>query len=117
MTAPTTELDPQQIAVLRGLRQGTLLPKLMQTYRDQVVTQLAAMAAAASTGDHAALGSVAHSLKSASYSLGARRMGDLCARIESAARSGATADGPRDCAALADAWELLRPELEGYLVA
>jgi HPt (histidine-containing phosphotransfer) domain-containing protein len=109
------ELDPQQIAMLRGLRKGALLPQLLRTYADQVPQQLAGMAAAAATGEVAALGGVAHSLKSASYSIGATRMGDLCAAIETAARQGDNTAGPSQCAALAAAWERLRPELEGYL--
>ncbi len=111
----TPELDPQQIAMLRGLRKGALLPQLLRTYRDQLPQQLADMGAAATAGDIAALGGVAHSLKSASYSIGATRMGDLCAAIEAAARQGDNSAGPSQCAALAAAWERLRPELEGYL--
>jgi HPt (histidine-containing phosphotransfer) domain-containing protein len=111
----TPELDPQQIAMLRGLRKGALLPQLLRTYGDQVPQQLSGMAAAAAAGDVAALGGVAHSLKSASYSIGATRMGDLCAAIEAAARQGDNSQGASQCAALAAAWERLRPELEGYL--
>ena len=116
-TPSTTELDPQQIAMLRGLRKGSLLPRLLRTYRDQLPPQLASMAAAAATGDLVTLGAVAHSLKSASYSIGATRMGDLCTAIEAGARQGDDAAGPQQCAALSDAWARLRPELEGYLVS
>ncbi len=116
-TAATTELDPQQIAMLRGLRKGSLLPVLLRTYRDQLPPQLSSMATAATAGDLATLGAVAHSLKSASYSIGANRMGDLCTAIEAGARQGDPAAGPRQCAALSDAWARLRPELEGYLVS
>jgi len=111
----TPELDPQQIAMLRGLRKGALLPQLLRTYADQLPRQLADMATAAATGDIATLGGVAHSLKSASYSIGATRMGDLCAAIEAAARHGDNSAGPSNCAALAAAWERLRPEVEGCL--
>jgi len=112
----TPELDPQQIAVLRGLRKGLLLPMLLRTFRDQLPQQLAAMTASAAEGDVARLGSIAHSLKSSSYSVGATRMADLCTAIEASARQGDGAEGPARCAALAAAWERLRPELEGYLV-
>ena len=109
------ELNPEQIAMLRGLRKGALLPQLLRTYGDQVPQQLANMAAAAAAGDIATLGGVAHSLKSASYSIGATRMGDLCAAIETAVRQGDNAAGPSQCAALAAALERLRPELEASL--
>ena len=82
------ELDPEQIAMLRSLRKGALLPQLLRTYRDQAPQQFAAMHAALAAGDIAALGGVAHSLKSASYSIGAKRIGDLCAALEASARSG-----------------------------
>lgn len=113
--AAAPELDPQQVAMLRGLRKGALLPQLLRTYGDQVPQQLAGMAAAAAAGDVATLGGVAHSLKSASYSIGATRMGDLCAAIETAARQGDNSQGTSQCAALAAAWDRLQPELEGYL--
>jgi HPt (histidine-containing phosphotransfer) domain-containing protein len=113
-TAPT-ELDPEQVAMLRGLRQGALLPLLLRTYRDQMAQQLGAMNAAVAAGDVAALGSVAHSLKSASYSIGARRIGDLCAALEAAARQGDAGGAPQRCVQLAEAWERLQPEIEGYL--
>jgi HPt (histidine-containing phosphotransfer) domain-containing protein len=113
--AAAPELDPQQIAMLSGLRKGELLPLLLRTYRDQLPQQLADMTAAAAAADVARLGGIAHSLKSSSYSIGATRMGDLCAALETAARRGDNADGPRRCTELAAAWERLRPELEGYL--
>lgn len=109
------ELDPEQIAMLRGLRKGALLPQLLRTYLTQAPQQLGAMNAALAAGDVAALGGVAHSLKSASYSIGARRIGDLCAAIEAAARRGDAAEAPGHCVLLAEAWERLLPELEGYL--
>jgi HPt (histidine-containing phosphotransfer) domain-containing protein len=110
------ELDPEQIAMLRGLRKGALLPQLLRTYRDQLPQQLSGMATAAAAGDVATLGGIAHSLKSSSYSIGATRMGDVSAAIETAARQGDNSEGPHRCAELAAAWERLRPELEGYLL-
>lgn len=110
-----TELDPKQIAMLRGLRKGTLLPQLLRTYRDQFPLQLADMTDAADKGDVARLNGIAHSLKSASFSVGATRIGDLCTVLETAARRGDCSDGPTHCAAMAAAWDTLRLELEGYL--
>jgi len=113
--AAAPELDPEQIAMLRGLRKGTLLPTLLRTYREQVPQQLAAIDAALAAGDVAAVGGVAHSLKSASYSVGAKRLGDLCAAIEAAARGGDAAGVAGGCTGLAPAWALLQPEIEGHL--
>lgn len=113
--AAEPELDPGQIALLRGLRKGTLLPQLLRTYRDQVSQQLAAIDAALAAGDVATLGRVAHSFKSASHSVGARRVGDLCAAIELACRQGDASGARRHCGMLGDAWSRLQPELEDYL--
>lgn len=44
--------------------------------------------AAAAAGDSATLGGVAHTLKSAARSVGALRLGELCQRLETAARVG-----------------------------
>ncbi len=111
------ELDPEQIAMLRGLRKGALLPQLLRTYKEQLPQQLAAIEAALAAGDVAAVGGVAHSLKSASYSIGAKRLGDLCAAIEAAARGGDAAAVGDGCGGLAGAWALLQPEIEGHLAS
>ena len=115
LAAGAPELDPEQIAMLRGLRKGVLLPLLLKTYRDQAPAQLAAIDAALGNGDVAAVGGVAHSLKSASYSIGAKRLGDLCAAIEAAARGGDATAVKAGCDGLAAAWALLQPEIEGHL--
>ncbi|MCC6172956.1 MAG: Hpt domain-containing protein [Gammaproteobacteria bacterium] len=115
--AGAPELDPEQIAMLRGLRKGALLPQLLRTYRDQAPQQLAAKDAAHAAGDVATLGGVAHSLKSASYSIGAKRIGDLCAAIETAVRRGEAGEATQHCGLLADAWARLQPELEGHLAS
>ena len=111
------QLDPEQIAMLRGLRKGALLPQLLRTYRDQLPQQLAGMNAAVAAGDLATLGGIAHSLKSASYSIGAKRIGDLCAAIETAVRRGEAGEATQHCGLLADAWARLQPELEGHLAS
>ena len=115
--AGAPELDPEQIAMLRGLRKGALLPQLLRTYRDQAPQQLAAMDAALAAGDFATLGGVAHSLKSASYSIGAKRLGDLCTAIEAAVRQGGADEATQHCSLLADAWARLQPELEAHLAS
>ena len=111
----TPELDPEQIAMLRGLRKGALLPQLLRTYREQAPQQFAAMHAALAAGDIAALGGVAHSLKSASYSVGAKRIGDICAALETAARAGDGSEAPQRLVLLAEAWERVQPEMDALL--
>ncbi len=91
--------------------------KLRIVLTGQLPQQLAAIEAALAAGAVAAVGGVAHSLKSASYSIGAKRLGDLCAAIEAAARGGDAAAVGDGCGGLAGAWALLQPEIEGHLAS
>ena len=77
--------DTAQIERLRGLRQGTLLPQLLRAYRQQATDLLQTMETAVTAADLPAVRSAAHTLKSASMSMGANAMGELCARVEAKA--------------------------------
>lgn len=113
MTEPASQFDAAQIAVLRSLRGGALLPQLLKVYRDEARQQLAKLAAAATAADLAALRSVSHTLKSSSFSVGAKRVGELCAALETGVRSQTLADGGTQLTAqIAAAYESLLPELE-----
>jgi HPt (histidine-containing phosphotransfer) domain-containing protein len=61
--------------------------RLLSRYLELTRVQLAAMAAAGTTNDTKIMATEAHKLKSASRSIGAMRLGDLCERIEAAGRS------------------------------
>jgi HPt (histidine-containing phosphotransfer) domain-containing protein len=79
------QLDAAQVATLRMLRNGQLLGGLIRTYRLQVQQQLHDMHAAIASRDTASVASIAHSMKSASFTLGATQMGQLSTALESAA--------------------------------
>ena len=81
----TTLLDETQLATLRMLRNGQLLGGLIRTYRAQVQQQLPEIQAAIASNDIAHVASIAHSMKSASFTLGATQMGELSTALESAA--------------------------------
>src|SRR5688572_17086628 len=69
-------LDPEVVARLQELAaraRPALLARLRDTYLTDARQRLAAMAAAVSDADAAALGDAAHALKGASASLGALR--------------------------------------------
>jgi HPt (histidine-containing phosphotransfer) domain-containing protein len=112
---PDSQLDPQQLAMLRTLRNGTLLPQLLRTYRDQVTRQVGELRAAADRLDHATVRIVAHTLKSASFSVGANRIGELCATIEADAIKLNLEHCAQLILALEKALADLLPEVEGYL--
>jgi two-component system, sensor histidine kinase and response regulator len=85
--AHSNQLDPQQIALLRGMRGGTLLPELLRTYRGQATKQITELEMAANNADADAVRLIAHTLKSASFSVGATGIGELCAQLEQNART------------------------------
>jgi signal transduction histidine kinase/CheY-like chemotaxis protein len=109
------QLDPQQLEILRGLRGGTLLPELLRTYRDQARRQINAIQTALQSGDTAAAASTAHSLKSASFSIGASRVGKLCAELEAGARLAPAAVSLPIASELAARYDALLPELTRLL--
>jgi HPt (histidine-containing phosphotransfer) domain-containing protein len=81
----TTQLDEAQLATLRMLRNGQLLGGLIRTYRAQLQQQLPEIQAAIASNDIAHVANIAHSMKSASFTLGATQMGQLSTALESAA--------------------------------
>ncbi len=82
-------IDEATFARLRELdpdgRRG-FVRQVLQTYERSLERQLGALNAAASAGDVAAAGEVAHALKSSSASVGALGLSTLCAALERLAR-------------------------------
>ncbi|MEQ1580587.1 MAG: Hpt domain-containing protein [Steroidobacteraceae bacterium] len=112
---PGTQLNPKQIDMLKGLRNGTLLPQLLCTYRDDAKVQIDKIRAAIGSNDLPVVVSSTHSLKSASFSIGADGIGALCAAMESAARGRALSNGPELASQLESLYSSLLPELEAFL--
>lgn len=86
-------LDAQALARLRELdpegRSG-VVGRVMQAFETSLVRQLAQLIEARDTGDTAAIGHLAHTLKSSSASLGALALSACCAEVEQAVRAGET---------------------------
>ncbi|MGE0114607.1 MAG: Hpt domain-containing protein [Steroidobacteraceae bacterium] len=114
-TAAENQLDPQQIALLRSLRNGALLPQLLRTYRDQAARQIEEIRSAVNDADHEAVRVIAHTLKSASFSIGATRLGELCAQLEANARQQALDKSSSLCDELDECFAALLPEITQYL--
>jgi len=106
-----TQLDAEQVATLRMLRNGQLLSGLIRTYRSQTQQQLLDIHAALEMRDAAGVASIAHSLKSASFSLGATRMGQLSTALESAAMQRDLDQCDVIAVALQESYGALLPEL------
>jgi HPt (histidine-containing phosphotransfer) domain-containing protein len=80
-----------------------------------VQRQIAEIQMAVRQRDPQALAAAVHSLKSASFSVGAGRVGQLCAQLEAQARQPAPQISPELCAALEQCVAELLPELEQLL--
>ena len=76
--------------VLRGLvgDDSATLCELMTQFLGDLAGTAVDMAAASVRADWKALGDLAHRMKSSSRTLGAARLGDLCAKIETACKAG-----------------------------
>lgn len=106
-------------AVVLGVLEGlvgddpTSIREIRRTFLDHLPETVGEIRAACAAGDPARAANAAHRLKSASRSVGALRMGALCAELESAGRAGDAAA----VAGLLDRIEVeagaVRRELEG----
>lgn len=111
----SNQLNAQQIALLRSLRNGTLLPQLLRSYRDQAIVHIENLRAAAAREDAEAVRLAAHSLKSASFSIGATAIGELCAQLETNARTHRMAGNAPLCGELIERFSALLTEIESHL--
>ena len=107
-------------AVLAGLRDSVggddaFVADLVETYLADGADQVAAIEAALNAGDAAALVRPAHTLKSASYTVGAMRLGDLARTLEQGARADGPADASVDLEAVTTAWSATERALRAWL--
>jgi HPt (histidine-containing phosphotransfer) domain-containing protein len=109
--APSVSFDPQVLAGLGKMQrpgQPDIVQRIVELYLKNLPLSVAAVRAACDGGDSAALEAAAHKLKGSSGTLGARRVEELCSRLEAIGREG-TVDG---AAALADELEAAAKALE-----
>jgi HPt (histidine-containing phosphotransfer) domain-containing protein len=114
---PSTTLD---VGILAGLRDSVggdeaFVADLVRTYLADGAVQVEAIESAVSSGDAVALVRPAHTLKSASYTVGAMRLGDLAKSLEARGR-GETLDGAaEETAAVRAEWGAVEAALLGWL--
>jgi signal transduction histidine kinase/CheY-like chemotaxis protein/HPt (histidine-containing phosphotransfer) domain-containing protein len=87
-------LDEETLASLRSLGSDDedVLGPLLTLYESGATGQLADIEAAIERGDAQALGSIAHTLKGASWNLGAVLVGDIAAELERRGKAGSAAE-------------------------
>jgi DNA-binding response OmpR family regulator/HPt (histidine-containing phosphotransfer) domain-containing protein len=87
---------PVDLAVLRSLEDGddddasSLIVELIDLYRENGTRQVGEIKAAAAKMDEESLKHCAHALKGSSWTMGASRVGQLCAQLEQLARPGSS---------------------------
>jgi HPt (histidine-containing phosphotransfer) domain-containing protein len=110
-----TQLDASQVEMLRGLRNGALLPQLFRTWLALVPQQLRDLQTALNEQSCQNVCTIAHSMKSASYSIGAKFVGAACEELETAARKGDLCNGLQLFSVLQQRILNAQPEIERYL--
>jgi HPt (histidine-containing phosphotransfer) domain-containing protein len=112
-------LDATVLAALRDAVGGddAFVADLVETYLADGAEQLGAIGMAVEADDATALVRPAHTLKSASYTVGAMRLGDLARSLEQHGRAGGPGlDGARAGAAAARVeWPLVEAALRSWL--
>jgi HPt (histidine-containing phosphotransfer) domain-containing protein len=114
-SSPT--LDVSVLAALRESVGGddAFVADLVETYLGDGAEQVAAVEAAVGTGDAAALVRPAHTLKSASYTVGAMRLGDLAKSLEARGRGEALDGAGVEAAAARAEWAAVETALRAWL--
>lgn len=108
-------LDPAALERLLEITGGdaAFVDELIDTFIDDATTQLAALDAAAASGDIEALVRPAHSLKSNADNVGATTLRDLARQLEADGRTGQVADPAARVAEMRAAFDAVR---DGLLV-
>ncbi len=94
---------------------GSVLSEVIQLYLDESPVQLTAMNDALARGNGVQLGEQAHALKSASFNVGAKSVGELCRRAERLGKAGALAEARDVVAAIEAMLERLAPQLRAQM--
>lgn len=85
---PGGTLAPQVVAELREVGGETLVRELMAVFAERTPERLRSAEQSLAAGDLEGFAAAIHSLRSASGTIGARRLADLAGRLERAARGG-----------------------------
>lgn len=95
-------LDISALDSLRELGDEAFVRELVDDFATSMEEYLPSLVDAAARGDAEGASRIAHTIKSSSASMGARRVSEVAARIEQAGRGGALAGMPEAVAALTD---------------
>jgi HPt (histidine-containing phosphotransfer) domain-containing protein len=108
-------LDQAALRAIRELDAGNtagLLSQVVAMYLEASPALIRQIEDALAARDPAAAKFAAHTLKSSSANLGARRLAELCAALEQAARAGSLPDGTGSAAEIRREFDAVRRALE-----
>jgi PAS domain S-box-containing protein len=94
---------------------GTVLIEVLQMYLDEAPSQRARLRAAIEGGDLAEAGRVSHALKSASFNVGAKALGEMCKRLERQCKDGQDAGLADLVAAIDSLFDRVAPALRAEM--
>ena len=94
---------------------GSVLAEVIQMYLDEAPGHVAGLQAALAAKDGAALARNAHALKSASFNVGAKGIGELCRKIEKQGKAGDLADAEDMVAAVVALLDRVQPALKAEM--
>ena len=94
---------------------GSVLAEVIQMYLDEVPGHVSGLQQAAAARDGAALARNAHALKSASFNVGAKGIGELCRKIEKQGKAGELADAEDLVAAVVALLDRVQPALKAEM--
>ncbi|MFN7956279.1 MAG: response regulator [bacterium] len=117
---PSAVLDAQALEELHQLTRAgapSLLVRAIDSYLDSSAQLLTSLAEAHERGDLAAIGRAAHTLKSSSGMLGAKRLAELCMQTMASARAGAADDAQRLVPQILAEYQIVRSALAAERIA
>ena len=117
--AQASVLDESVLANLRDYQnpgEPDFLTELIRTFSEDLTSRLAQISSGLRTGDTKRVCEAAHALKGASAELGAKRMREICERLELSARRGSIVDAPAMAQELEGEAVQVRAALEGHCV-
>jgi PAS domain S-box-containing protein len=115
--ARDTMLDQAALDNIRAVddEDGSVLAEVIQMYLDEVPGHVAGLQGAAAAKDGPALARNAHALKSASFNVGAKGIGELCRKIEKQGKAGELGDAVDMVAAVVAMLERVQPALRAEM--
>ena len=112
-----TMLDRAALDNIRAVddEDGSVLAEVIQMYLDEAPGHVAGLQKAAAAKDGPALSRNAHALKSASFNVGAKGIGELCRKIEKQSKAGDLADAEDLVGAVVALLDRVQPALKAEM--